>query len=100
MKFIVKTHEKNGKTLIAVCDKSIHGSVFEEGDHILDLSSSFYEGEELNEDETGDLIRNADMVNLAGDNSVKLGVEEDIIDEDHIIIIEGIPFAMGVHDSE
>ncbi len=96
MKLIVKTHIKNGKTLVAVCDKDILGSVFEEGDCILDLSSSFYDGDLMIEEEICDLIRNADMVNLVGTNSVKLGIEEEIIEEDHVKTVEGIPYAFSV----
>ena len=96
MKLIVKTHIKNGRTLITVCDKNILGNIYEEGDHILDLSSEFYKGDEMNEEETSDLIRNADMVNLVGANAVKIGVDEDIIDEDSVKTIEGVPYAIGV----
>ena len=96
MKLIVKTHIKEGKTLVVVCDKDVFGHIFEENDTILDLKSDFYDGEEMNEEEAGDLIRNADMVNLVGTNAVKLGVEEDIIDEENVKTIEGVPYAIGV----
>ena len=96
MKLIVKTHIKEGKTLVVVCDKNILGSVFEEGENILDLSSDFYDGEEMNEEETGDLITNADMVNLVGSNAVKLGIEEDFVDEENVKTVEGVPYAIGV----
>ncbi len=96
MKLVVKTHIKDRKTLVAVCDKDIKGSVFEEGGSILDLSSSFYDGELMPEEEVCDLIRNADMVNLVGTNAVKLGVEEEIVDDENIKIIEGIPYAFCV----
>jgi len=96
MKLIAKTHVKDGKTLVAVCDKDIFGHVFEEEDNILDLRSDFYDGEEMSEEEVGDLIRNADMVNLVGTNAVKIGVEEDIIEEDKVKTVEGVPYAVSV----
>ena len=96
MKLISKTHIKDGKTLVVVCDKELIGRVLEDGACVLDLSDDFYKGDLMTEEEVGDVIRNADMVNLIGDKSVKIGIAEDIIDEKHIKIIEGVPFAMGV----
>ncbi len=97
---IVKIHKKDDKTIVAVCDSDLIGHKFEDKDLQLDLSSDFYKGEELNEIETGDLIRNADVVNLVGKNSVKLGLKEGVVDETHIIIIKDIPHAQAIvlHD--
>lgn len=96
MKLIAKTHIKEGKTLVSVCDKEILGRIFEEGDLILDLSGDFYDGKEMSDEDVGDLIRNANIVNLVGDSAVKLGVEEDVVDESSVKTIEGIPFAIGI----
>jgi uncharacterized protein len=96
MKIIAKTHLKDGKTLVAVCDKNLLGRVFEEDDCVLDLSTDFYSGDEFGEEEVGDLIRNADIVNIVGASSIKLGIEEDVIDEESVKTIEGIPYAIGI----
>lgn len=93
---ILKIHKKMNKTVVAVCDTDLLGKKFEEGDLQLDLTSDFYKGEEMDEKEAGDLIRNADAVNLVGEESVKLGLNEGIIDEEHIIKIANIPHAQAV----
>ncbi|MFC1774862.1 DUF424 domain-containing protein [Nanoarchaeota archaeon] len=93
---IVKIHKKDARSIIAVCDEAIIGKTFEEGDTILDLSSDFYKGDKLTTEETGDLIRNADIVNLVGINSVKLGISEGIIDEANVKEICGIKYAQAV----
>ena len=51
-------------------------------------------------DEVGDLMRNADIVNLAGPKAVALGLQEEVITQDHVITIAGIPHAQAVisHD--
>lgn len=95
---IVKIHKKNNRTIVAVCDKDILGRKFEQDDLQLDLASDFYAGAEMDEKEAGDLIRNADIINLAGRNSVKIGLEEGVIEESHIIEIAGIPHAQAVID--
>jgi hypothetical protein len=93
---IVKVHKKDEKTIVAVCDSDLLGKKFEQGELQLDLTSDFYKGDEMDEKEAGDLVRNADIVNLVGKNSVKLGMQEGVIDEDHVMEIAGVPHAQAV----
>jgi len=97
---IVKIHKREDRTVIAVCDSDLLGRKFSEGDRQLDLTSDFYKGEERDEKDVGDLIRNADIVNLVGKNAVKIGLQEEVITQDHVITIAGIPHAQAVitHD--
>jgi hypothetical protein len=97
---IVKIHKRDDRTIVAVCDSDLIGRKFEQGDRQLDLTSDFYAGEERDDKEVGDLIRNADIINLVGQNAVKLGLQEEVITQDHVITIAGIPHAQAVvvHD--
>ncbi len=93
---IVKIHKKEGRTIVAVCDKELIGQKIEEGDKQLDLTSEFYNGEEITDTgEIGDLLRNADIINLVGEKSIKLGIEEGLIDQESIIKIKNIPHAQA-----
>lgn len=51
--------------------------------------------------EAGDLIRNADIVNLVGNESVELGIKEGVIDREHVKSINKIPHAQAIilHES-
>ena len=100
MSLIVKLHKKNDRTTVAVCDCDLVGHLFEENGKQLDLRSDFYKGEELDRQSVGDLIRNADIISLAGKEAIKLGLEEDIIDEDHIITVDGVPHAQAIMMSQ
>jgi hypothetical protein len=94
---IVKVHTHNdGRILVAVADSALVGQRFEEGDLQLDLTSDFYKGEEKTTEETGDLLRNADLVNLVGEESVRLGLAEQVIDEAAVRRVQGVPFAQGI----
>lgn len=93
---LVKIHKADGKTVIALCDKELIGKKFQEGNKQLDLSGEFYNGEDKDPIEVGDLIRNADIVNIVGERSIKLALEEGVIDQEHIIEIEGIPHAQSI----
>jgi len=95
-RMIVKVHKKNEKTVVAVCDTDLLGKKFVKGNLQLDLTSDFYKGTEMDEKEAGDLVRNADIVNLVGRNSIKLGMQEGIIEKDRILEVNGIPHAEAV----
>ena len=96
MNLIVKIHKKENRTIVAVCDKDLLGQLFEENGKQLDLRSDFYNGEERDVQEIGDIMRNADAVNLVGKNAVKLGIDEGVIEDSHVITIKGIPHAQAV----
>jgi hypothetical protein len=94
---IAKIHtHKDGKILIAVADTAIVGKRFEEGVLQLDLTGDFYKGTEKSAEEIGDLMRNADFVNLVGEEAIKLGLAEEVIDEAAVRRVQGIPFAQGI----
>ncbi len=93
---LVKIHKKNSRTIIAVCDKDLIGKLLEENGKQLDLRGEFYKGEEFEKEEIGDLIRNADGVNLVGKEAVELGLQEGVIEQENIITIQEIPHAQAI----
>ncbi len=88
---LVKIHKLNDKTLVAVCDEDLVGRIFEEKNLVLDLKRSFYEGEKKGDAEVGDLIRNADQINVVGKKSIKLALDEELITKEEIKYVDGIP---------
>jgi len=96
MTMLVKIHKKNSRTIIAVCDKDLIGKLLEENGKQLDLRGEFYKGEEFEKEEIGDLIRNADGVNLVGKEAVELGLQEGVIEQENIITIQEIPHAQAI----
>ena len=101
VKMIVKVHKnQEGRTVAALCDTEIAGKKFEEGEKQLDLASDFYAGEETDDQHAGDIIRNADIVNLVGEKSVECGVKEGVIEEEHVKKISGIPYAQAIIEHE
>ena len=91
---LIKTHKnQQGEIILAVCDKEILGKLFSEGDKQLDVSEDFYNGDDVDEDEAGDLMRNAHIVNIVGDKAIRLAIKEELIDSENIKKIAGIPYA-------
>lgn len=97
---LVKLHKKDGRAIIAVCDKQLVGQLIEENGKQLDLTGDFYKGEERSAEEIGDLIRNSDGVNLVGEEAVALGLQEGVIEKENILTVKGIPHAQAVHMHE
>jgi len=96
-KMIVKIHKtKERQMLLVVCDSDLIGKKFEEGGSQLDLTSNFYKGKEKSNQEISDLMRNSYMINIVGENSVKLAIKEEIIDSKSIRKISNIPYAQCV----
>lgn len=79
------------REILAVCDEDIVGQTFEEGDLRFIVSENFYKGEKKSDQETLDLIKNYDTINMVGKKIIKLAIENDIINEEDVIYIQGIP---------
>ena len=94
---IVKKHvSRDGQLLLAICDSSLKGKKFAEKEIQLDLSSKFYDGEEMKEEDIVKLFKVAYIVNLVGEESVKLGIKKGIIDKENVIEVCKVPHAQGV----
>ena len=95
MSLVVKVHKKENTTVVTVCDISLLGTKVEDEKIVLDLSSPFYNGEEKEERIIGDLIRNADTINLVGVQAVTLGIEEGVIEKEQVKKVRGVPYAQA-----
>ena len=93
---ILKLHKRVDKVIVAVCDSELLGKKFEEGKLQLDLTSNFYNGDEKEDLIIGDTIRNADSINLVGEKSIQLAIDEELIDESQVKKIAGIPYAQAI----
>lgn len=92
---LAKLHKKDNRTIVSVCDKELLGQLFEENGKQLDLRGDFYKGEERDVQEIGDLMRNADGVNLVGEEAIALGLQEGVIDKEQVMKVKGIQHAQA-----
>ncbi|MFQ5474289.1 MAG: DUF424 domain-containing protein [Candidatus Nanoarchaeia archaeon] len=93
---IVKVHEAPEGILLAVCDDDILGKKFETDRLQLDLTASFYQGEEMSEDELRELLKKAYIVNIAGEKSIAFFLKEGFVEKANIIRIQDVPHAQIV----
>ena len=84
---------RDGRKLIAVCDKEIIGKQFEEDGVLLDLSSDFYKGSLMRKDELEKEIKDAYIVNITGKKAVDFFLDKKLVSKENIIYIKKIPYA-------
>ncbi len=89
----VKIHRMRDEVILAACDSDLVGKVFREGQIVLNVKEEFYKGKLVNEDEFKELLPMATIMNLVGENCVKIALEEGYIDEDRILWVQGVPHA-------
>jgi len=89
---------RSQRDLVAVCDSELLGKRFEEGKFQLDLTGSFFRGDEFSKEETIEIMKKMSKedatFNIVGKNSVNCALETGIIIEEGIAEIQGIPFAL------
>lgn len=91
---IIKSH----RDIVTICDDNLIGKRFEEGKFQLDIKESFFQGKEMNEEETIKVIVKmfADDATfyIIGEESVKTAIKSGLIDEEEVKRIQGIPFSL------
>jgi uncharacterized protein len=92
--FSVRTAEYQGTILVNICDEELVGKTVSEGKLRVHLSPDFYSGEVVDRGEALRLIRTCQIVNLAGDRSVSLAVDNEVGSPEAIREIEEVPFLM------
>ena len=93
---IIKSHKKQNKILLAICDDNLLGKKFKEGNKQLDLTGDFYDGESYTKLDAADIMGNVAYLNIVGEKSIELALEEGLIEEKNIIKIDNIPHAQAV----
>jgi len=94
---LVKIH-KTYRDVVAVCDKELIGKRFEQDKFQLDVKESFFNGDEVSEEELTNLMqlhaKEDATFNIIGKNSVNCALKTGIISQEGIKEIENVPFAL------
>ncbi len=96
---LIKLH-KGARHVISVCDTELIDTKITDSDGIreLDLTGSFFKGEEKNEKEIiaylKDYKKEDASFNIVGEKSVECALRARIIDKDGIITIGDVPIAL------
>lgn len=98
-RFVVNVKSGPYGKIVIVTDQKILGKKFEEGKLQLDFTQRFYQGEEKNSAETKEMMLAARHLHLSGEDSVALGWELKLVDENKILRIKKIPHAEVILES-
>ena len=94
----IKIH-KSYRTVVALSDTNLIGKNFESGIYQLNITESFYKGEEISKEEAVKILRKQRIedatFNIAGHEAVKTAIEAEIISENSIGKIQDIPYALS-----
>lgn len=97
MTFIIKKHVSHeGRIIVAVCDPKLLDKKIEEGDIQLDLSSNFYKGDEVDEDEALAVLKTAHILNIVGEKSIELCLKNSFINENNVLKVKDVPYAQAL----
>jgi len=87
---IAKVHPRQFQTILAVCDKEHLGKTFVDDKVDFKISDHFYNGEEVSEEELIEMVKEANSINLFGNNCVEILEREGLITKSSVILIKGI----------
>jgi len=88
----MKVYVRGIEVLVAACDADLLGKTLREGELRLHVSS-FYDGEDVGEEEFIDQLKRATIGNLVGNKTVAAARRAGLISEDGVLWIDGVPHA-------
>jgi hypothetical protein len=92
----LKSYSVNKEILVAACDSELVGRTFCEGELHLYVNEDFFKGQPADEHEVKKALEEATIANLVGERSVTCGIDSGVVDENCVIIIDGVPHAQMV----
>jgi len=91
----VRMYRKGSEVLVAACDKELIGRTLREGEIQLEVSS-FYEGEDATEEMLINRLSMCTVANLVGQRTVAAAAKHKLIDEECVLLVEGVPHVQMV----
>ena len=89
----IKVHTQGRERLVAACDSDIVGKTFRSDGLVLQVSESFYHGDDMDEEALVNWLKLATVANLSGKRTVDIAIENGFVDRACVITIGGVPHA-------
>lgn len=91
-KMICKEHIGQGKQILVICDEEIHKKKIQDNDLVLDLTSSFYDGEFIKEEIIKLKLSKFYIIHAVGVKSVNFLLLNKLTNEKEIKKINNVPY--------
>jgi len=96
LSIVLRTYDTEKGSMVAAADASLVGEVFEENGVRVEVDEDFYGTEEAERDAVVERLAGATIANLVGEGAVGAGVEAEVVDEDNVLCVDGVPHAQMV----
>ncbi|MGC8663250.1 MAG: DUF424 domain-containing protein [Thermoplasmata archaeon] len=96
MKISIHIWKVQNEIMLAACDSNLLGKKFEEGELHIEVKTEFYHKTYTTEKSFRNVLKKATIINLVGENVIRIAIEEGVIDENNIIRISNVPHAQAV----
>lgn len=94
--FCYRIFRHESDILLAICDSSLLGKTFEEGDLQISVTGTFYHEKTCTIQQAKKLVKSATIVNAVGKGIVALLIKEGVAREANILSVKGIPHAQVI----
>ena len=88
---IAKMHRSGGDAVLAACDADVLGKTLKDGDINVTVSEGFFGNMEVSEEDLRIMLGQASNMNLFGEKTIAIAVDEGFVDPDSAMMIDGIP---------
>ena len=92
----IRIHRGLDDTVLAACDEDVLGKTYSGNDMRITVHESFYNGELVPEEIFIEHMRNVQIMNLVGERTISLAIENGHVSEDCVIEIGGVKHAQVV----
>lgn len=90
---LLKVHKNVNSEVVSLCDSNLIGKTFEEGRLHIEILEKFYKGKELPKEKMLLILKNCSNANIVGEESIKLALDNKLIEKGSIIKIKKIPIS-------
>jgi hypothetical protein len=80
--------------MLNICDANLVGRTFNESDLTMNISKSYFAERIIEENEAEQLLRNASIINMAGEETIALSVRMGMGSSKGVKKINGVPFLL------
>lgn len=92
----IRIHPTETETLLAACDEEILGETFKGNGMRITVSEGFYKGELVPEEAFIEHMKNATIMNLVGERTIALAIENGHVSEGCVLEIGDVKHAQVV----
>ena len=92
----LETYETEQGRMVAAADAALVGDVYKEDGVRVEVDPDFYGETATARGDVVKALRGASIANLVGEKAVEAGMDADVVDEERVLHVDGVPHAQMV----